>query len=131
MKQRKYTAIDFNKLNKEQLMQLLDRDTRGVVRNMKYRGYIMPLWIEEYIMEHCEDLWTYTNSYSRLSSMIKFDILKEEYILTIDNNILDSVPESILRKFIESRIGLFTPDLIRGCSPLVRCIYMEIKLTKK
>ena len=130
MRKRKYTNIDFKTLTKEQILKLLELDAREVVASMRYRGYTTPQWVEEYIMEHCEELWTYTHSYFRLSSMIKFDMKKELYTVELDRNIIENVPESILRKFLSNRINLFTSEMFKDCSPRIRSIYMEVKLKR-
>lgn len=130
MRKRKYSNIDFRTIEKAQLKKLLEIDAREVVHSMRYRGYSTPKWVEEYIMENCEDLWTYTHSYYRLSSMIKFDLKKEMYTVDFKPEIVESVTESVLRKFLKMRINLFTSDMFKQCSPRVRAIYMEVKLQK-
>lgn len=130
MRKRKYLNIDFRAIEKAQLQKLLEIDAREVVHSMRYRGYSTPKWVEEYIMENCEDLWTYTHSYYRLSSMIKFDLKKEMYTVDFKPEIVESVTESVLRKFLKMRINLFTSDMFKKCSPRVRAIYMEVKLQK-
>ena len=132
MKKRKnyYANMNLDTMNKDQLLKLLEQDSRRVIKSMKINKHPVPEWIEDWIMKNCEDLWTFTDSYTKLSSMIIFDNSIEEYRVNIDLNIMESVTESVLRKFLYTRKYLLKPEMFKNASPRIKAIWFEVQLRK-